>query len=526
MSGLDECRRGYASLLRAAVQKQYPDATTEKEGVLPDQSFFVDTDATLSDKDLSTLAKTMQALMKAPNLHPDAFTLFSISGAYRKGDENEAMLTRIRGWGAPTPKELKTLLEEKAESATADHRTLGKKLGLFTFSNTVGKGLPLYTEKGAAIKRVLERLVVDEEIKRGYQHVSTPDLTNVALYEKSGHLEHYRDSMYAPIDIDDEQFMLRPMTCPHHFELYLSKPHSYRELPIRIAELSKLYRYEKSGELLGLTRVRSFCLSDAHIICTDTKQAKEELASVLQFIEDINGLLGFTLKEDYQYRLSLGDRNNTKKYSDNKKAWDESEKILREVLQERDAPFVEAPNEAAFYGPKIDIQMKTVTGKEETAFTVQYDFVMPERFDLSYIGDDGKTYRPIVIHRSSIGAIERVLAFLIEKYKGAFPFWLAPVQIRVIPLHEKHLPYARGIHADLIAQGIRAEIDIASDTIGKKIYQAKNDLLPYYIVVGSAEEANTTVALEDRDGNKTSLSIKECVQRLAKENDPYYTLNI
>ncbi|TSC61920.1 MAG: threonyl-tRNA synthetase [Parcubacteria group bacterium Athens0416_74] len=260
-----------------------------------------------------------------------------------------------------------------------DHKKLGKELDLFTFSDAVGKGLPLWTPKCAVIRRELERFIVDEEIKRGYLHVYTPDIAKLDLYRKSGHYPHYKDSMYAPIQVDDEEFMLRPMTCPHHFELYLAKPHSYRELPMRIAELAKLYRYEQSGELMGLQRVRSFCLADAHIICATEEQAAEEVAKALDLIVDVAKVFGLVMGENYHFRLSLGDRSNTEKYFRDDAAWEKGEHLLREVLKARGEKFEEAKDEAAFYGPKIDIQMKNVNGKEDTAFTVQYDFCMPTR---------------------------------------------------------------------------------------------------------------------------------------------------
>src|ERR1700733_12209893 len=325
--------------------------------------------------------------------------------------------------------------EKGSEMDKNDHRVIGKELGLFVFSDVVGKGLPLYTDKGAAIRRELERFIVDEEIKHGYRHVSTPDIAKIDLYKKSGHYPYYKDSMYAPIDIDGEEFMLRPMTCPHHFELYLSKPRSYRELPMRIA---KLYRYELSGVLTGIVRTRSFCLSDAHIICADKEQAMEEIKGALDLISFAQNIFGLKKGEDFYYRLSLGNRKDDSKYYKDDAAWDEAEDALRQVLKSQDVPFTEAEDEAAFYGPKIDIQMKDVRGKEDTAFTVQYDFVMPKRFNLVYTDKDGSEKLGLVVHRSSIGSIERILAFLIEKYEGAFPLWLSPVQIKVIPVRTQH----------------------------------------------------------------------------------------
>lgn len=399
-----------------------------------------------------------------------------------------------------------------------DHRVIGKELGLFVFSDTVGKGLPMYTDKGATIRRELERFIVDLEIKRGYKHVTTPDIAKIGLYEKSGHYPYYKDTMYSPIVIDDEQFMLRPMTCPHHFELYLSKPHSYRELPIRIAEIAKLYRYEASGNLSGLVRVRSFCLADSHIICADTKQAQEEVASVLSLIEEVAGTFGLKKGEDFWYRLSLGDRKDDKKYYKDDAAWDEAEQVLREVLQNQGVKFTEAEDEAAFYGPKIDIQMKDVRGIENTAFTVQYDFVMPKRFNLLYTASDGTEKLATVVHRSSIGAIERVMAFIIEKYKGDFPLWLSPTQVKVIPVRENHNDYAEKINKMLIEEGIRSEVDTEDQNLGTKVRSAKTNKIPYWIVLGDKEVEAGKVTLESRDaGQLGQITPEELITKLKSE---------
>lgn len=383
-----------------------------------------------------------------------------------------------------------------------DHKKLGKELDLFTFSDVVGKGLPLWTPRGAAIRREIERFIQDEEIRRGYQHVMTPDIAKLDLYKKSGHYPHYKDSMYAPIKDEDEEFMLRPMTCPHHFELYLSKPHSYREFPIRYAELAKLYRYEQSGELMGLQRVRSFCLSDAHIICASEEQAIEEVHKALDLIEYANGVLGLEMGKDYWYRLSLGDRANTEKYFKDDAGWDKAEELLRDAMDKRGVKYEEAADEAAFYGPKIDIQMKNVNGKEDTAFTVQYDLSGPIQFNLTYTGEDGKQHRTFVVHRSSIGSIERTMAFLIEKHAGAFPAWLAPVQVKVLPISEKHVEYAEKVTSELREQNIRVELDASNESLGKKVRNAKTEKVPYTLVMGDAEVEAGTVAIESRDKGK------------------------
>lgn len=446
----------------------------------------------------------------ASEINPDAFKLDRIAGAYWRGNEKNPMLTRVYGVAFESKEELDAYLLRQEEAKKRDHRVLGKELGLFVFSEAVGKGLPLWTEKGAAIRRVLERFVVDEEIRRGYTHVITPDIANLGLYKKSGHYPYYKDSMYAPITIDDEEYMLRPMTCPHHFELYLSRPRSYRELPMRIAEVAKLYRYEQSGELTGLIRLRAFSLADAHIICADKEQAAQEVAGALDLIEYMVGKFDLKMGENYWYRLSLGDRDNSEKYFKNDVAWDDGEAMLRDVLTKRQCHFVEAPGEAAFYGPKIDVQMRNFSGKEDTAFTVQYDFVMPSRFNLTYAASDGTDKLAVVVHRSSIGAIERIIAFLIEHYAGAFPFWLAPVQVTVLPVSEKFQEYAGSVLQKLRERGIRAELDASDETLGKKIRAAELQKIPYLFVIGEREQTSQTVSVRERGiGDKGATKLEE-----------------
>lgn len=402
--------------------------------------------------------------------------------------------------------------------ASNDHRRLGKELELFTMSETVGKGLPLYTAKGATIRRELERFVVDEEIRRGYQHVVTPELARLDLYKKSGHYPYYKDSMYAPIDIDGDEFMLRPMTCPHHFELYQSRPRSYRELPLRFAELSKLYRYELSGVLTGIERARSFCLTDAHVFCRDAAQAKAEVEKALDLILYAAETLGLKKGEDFWYRLSLGDREDQEKYYKDDKLWDEAESLLRSVLQAQEVPFTEAAQEAAFYGPKIDIQMRDMRGKEDTAFTDQYDFVMPGRFNLTYIAEDNKEKPVVVVHRSAIGSIERILAFLIEKYEGAFPLWLAPEQVALLPVSEKFVQETKTIAKILSDNGIRVTINAEDETLGKRIRNARTERIPYLIVIGEKEIESGALTLEGRQEEKVSCaSVHEAAEFLTKK---------
>ncbi|MBI4225318.1 MAG: threonine--tRNA ligase [Candidatus Sungbacteria bacterium] len=451
-------------------------------------------------------------------INPDAFKLTRIAGAYWRGDEKNNMLTRIYGLAFLTKEELENHIALLEEAKKRDHRVLGKELGLFAFSEAVGKGLPLWTEKGAAIRRVLERFIVDEEIRRGYKHVCTPDIANLDLYKKSGHYPYYKDSMYAPIVVDDEEYMLRPMTCPHHFELFLSQPRSYRDLPMRIAEVAKLYRYEKSGELTGLIRLRAFSLADAHIICADKDQAKQEVSGALDLIEYMAGMFGLKMGDNYWYRLSLGDRENGEKYFKNDAAWDEAEVMLREVLAERKCHFVEAPGEAAFYGPKIDVQMRNFSGKEDTAFTVQYDFVMPSRFNLTYAASDGTDKLAVVVHRSSIGAIERIIAFLIEHYAGAFPFWLAPVQVAILPVSEKFQKYAETILQNVRGHDIRAELDASNETLGKKIRAAELQKIPYLLVIGEREQSSQTVAVRERGkGDTGAVKLEELVSLFSSQ---------
>ncbi len=425
------------------------------------------------------------------------FKLLSVAGAYWRGSEENPMLTRIYGTAFYSNEELDKYLAELDEAQENDHRKIGKDLGLFVFSDLVGKGLPLLTPKGSVIRRELERFIVDEEIKRGYKHVYTPPLAKTELYKKSGHYPYYKETMYPVMKVDDEELILRPMTCPHHFMLYKSELHSYKDLPLRIAEVSPQYRYEKSGELTGLIRLRMFNLADAHIFVT-CEQAKDEIKAVLDLIEYANGVLGLEKGEDYRYRLSLGDRADSKKYYKDDEAWEKAEDILREVLRQQDVPFYDAPGEAAFYGPKIDVQVKKLSGKEETAFTVQYDFVMPKRFNLTYIDKDGQEKELVVIHRASIGCIERTIAFLIEKYHGAFPVWLSPVQVTVLPISDKQMAYASIIEDKLKDRRIRVEVGSKNEPLPARIRDAEVGKIPYMLIVGDRELKEKTVTVRKR----------------------------
>lgn len=452
-----------------------------------------------------------------PNSELKNFKLLSVAGAYWRGSEKNKMLTRIYGTCFPTKKELDEYLKMQEEAKKRDHRRLGKDLGLFVFSDLVGAGLPLLTPKGATIRRILERFIVDEELKRGYSHVYTPPLAKVDLYRTSGHYPYYKETMYPAMKIDEDELILRPMTCPHHFMLYKSEPRSYRDLPIRYAEISPQFRYEKSGELTGLIRVRTFMLSDAHII-TPVDMAKDEIKAVLDLIDYVNKCLGLERGKDYRYRLSLGERSDTKKYYKDDGSWDQAEQALREVLDAVKAPYFEAPNEAAFYGPKIDVQVKNVNGKEETAFTVQYDFVMPKRFQLTYIDQNGKEIQPVVVHRASLGALERTMAFLIEKYAGAFPLWLAPVQVVVIPIAERHNQAAQEAVERLKQADIRAEADIRNEPMQAKVRDHTLLKIPYLAIIGDQELKNKTVALRSRRGEDLKgMAFEVFLAKLKKE---------
>ncbi|MFC2034705.1 threonine--tRNA ligase [Chloroflexota bacterium] len=453
----------------------------------------------------------------AKEIPTDAFKLDKIAGAYWRGSEKNLMLQRIYGLVFRSKEELDEYLRIREEIKKRDHRRIGKDLDLFVFSDLVGKGLPLFTERGSIIRRELERFIVDEEINRGYKHVYTPDLANLELYKTSGHYPYYKSLMYPVMRVEDEELMLRPMTCPHHFELYASKVRSYRELPFRVAELAKQFRYEKSGELTGLMRVRTFCLADSHIICQQD-QAMYEIKGVLDLIEYVASVLGLDTGVNYRYRLSLGDRKDDTKYYKDDEAWDIAEDVLREVLIQREANYFEAEKEAAFYGPKIDIQVKNFAGKEDTLFTVQYDFVMPKRFKLSYVDRDQKEREPIVIHRSSVGAIERTMAFLIEHYAGAFPVWLAPVQVIVVPIADRHLDYARKIETEFGNVGIRVKVDDRSERINLKIRQAQLDKIPYMMVVGDKEVAASTVSVRLRDGTQLSSQSLDNFKKTVRED--------
>ncbi|WP_371068756.1 threonine--tRNA ligase [Sediminibacillus sp. JSM 1682029] len=426
--------------------------------------------------------------------------LLSISGAYWRGDSNNKMLQRIYGTAFEKKSNLDEYLRMREEAKERDHRKLGKELDLFTVSQQVGQGLPLWLPKGATIRRTIERYIVDLEERLGYDHVYTPVLGSVDLYKTSGHWDHYKDDMFPTLEMDNEDLVLRPMNCPHHMMVFKNELHSYRNLPVRIAELGTMHRHEMSGALAGLQRVRAMTLNDAHIFARPD-QLKDEFIRVVQLVQAVYKDFGI---DDYYFRLSYRDPADTEKYVDNDEMWEKAQAMLKETMEDMELEYVEAEGEAAFYGPKLDVQVKTALGKDETLSTVQLDFHLPERFDLTYIGEDGKEHRPVVIHRGVVSTMERFVAFLIEEYKGAFPTWLAPVQARIIPVSPGiHLDYVKKVEEDLRYRGVRVEVDERDEKIGYKIREAQTQKIPYALVVGDKEIEDNAVNVR-RYGEKNS----------------------
>jgi threonyl-tRNA synthetase len=418
------------------------------------------------------------------------FKLLSIAGAYWRGDSKNKMLQRIYGTAFFKKEDLAEHLRLLEEAKERDHRKIGKELNLFTSNQLVGQGLPLWLPKGATIRRVVERYIVDKEQRLGYDHVYTPIMGSVDLYKTSGHWDHYQEDMFPVMDMDNEQLVLRPMNCPHHMMVYKNSIHSYRELPIRIAELGTMHRYEMSGALSGLQRVRGMTLNDAHIFVRPD-QIKDEFKRVVNLVLAV--YKDFDIN-DYSFRLSYRDPQDTEKYFDDDAMWEKAQGMLKEAMDDLGLDYYEAEGEAAFYGPKLDVQVKTALGKDETLSTVQLDFLLPERFDLTYVGEDGKPHRPVVIHRGVVSTMERFVAFLIEEYKGAFPTWLAPVQVQVIPVSPGvHFDYAKQVQEQLQNEGFRVELDGRDEKIGYKIREAQMQKIPYMLVVGDKEVENQAV---------------------------------
>ncbi|TYS69015.1 threonine--tRNA ligase [Sutcliffiella horikoshii] len=443
------------------------------------------------------------------------FKLLSIAGAYWRGDSKNKMLQRIYGTAFFKKADLDEHLRLLEEAKERDHRKIGKELDLFFNSQKVGQGLPLWLPKGATIRRVIERYIVDKEVELGYDHVYTPVMGSVELYKTSGHWDHYQDGMFPPMEMDNEQLVLRPMNCPHHMMVYKNSIHSYRQLPVRIAELGTMHRYEMSGALAGLQRVRGMTLNDAHIFVRPD-QIKDELKRVVNLVLEVYKDFGL---DDYSFRLSYRDPENKEKYFDDDAMWEKAQGMLKEAMDELGLDYFEAIDEAAFYGPKLDVQVRTALGKEETLSTVQLDFLLPEKFDLTYVGEDGKQHRPVVIHRGVVSTMERFVAFLIEEYKGAFPTWLAPVQVQVIPVSpDAHFDYAKEVQDLLKSKGIRVEMDERNEKIGYKIREAQMQKIPYMLVLGDNEIQERAVNVRKYGEQKSeTISLEKFVDNLVKE---------
>lgn len=444
----------------------------------------------------------------------DAVRLDRVSGAYWKGVDGNPMLTRVSGLAFADAPALDGFLLQRAEANRRDHRRLGRELDMFMISEKIGKGLPIFLPNGATVYRILERFIVDEEIRRGYQHVISPVLGRKELYETSGHLGHYHETMYPPMKLGDEEYYLRPMTCPHHFMIFANRPRSYRELPMRIAEISPLFRKEHSGALSGLVRVLMFHLSDAHIFI-EPGQFKAEFRQVVELIQYVMKCLGISAQ--CSYRLSMRDAGS-KRYIDDDASWTLSEGGLVEVCDEMRLDYTVAPGEAAFYGPKLDVQMRTSSGREETVFTNQIDLAMAERFDLSYVAADGSRQRPWIIHRASLGCLERTIAFLLEHYAGALPVWLAPVQVALLPITREQVPYAREIERRLHGFDLRVTLDERNESLNRKVREARLQRVPYLAVIGRKEAASGTLTVTGRkDGSQDVLAAEAFVERLLAE---------
>lgn len=447
--------------------------------------------------------------------------LLSIAGAYWRGDEKNKMLQRIYGTTYEKAKDLEEHLQRLEEAKQRDHRKIGKDLDLFMVNPDVGSGLPFWLPKGATIRRLIERYIVDKEVALGYDHVYTPVLADVELYKTSGHWDHYHDDMFPPMELEGgEMLVLRPMNCPHHMEVYKRDIHSYRELPIKIAELGQMHRFEKRGALSGLSRVREMTLNDAHIFVRPD-QIQEEFRRVVELI--LSSYEDFNIK-DYSFRLSYRDPENKEKFFDNDEMWSKAEAMLKAAMDEMELPYVESIGDAAFYGPKLDVQVKTALGNEETLSTVQLDFLLPERFDLTYVGEDGENiHRPVVIHRGVLSTMERMVAYLIEQYMGKFPLWLAPEQIRLLPVADRHHDFAAELREKLKAEGFRVTSDDRSEKIGYKIREAQLQRIPYMLVLGDKEMEHGVYAVRhfsvDEKGKNPQYSwtLEELISTLQEE---------
>lgn len=443
-----------------------------------------------------------------------AVKILSSSGAYWRGDEKNKMLQRIYAISFPKASQVEEYLAELEEIRQRDHRKLGKDLELFMTHKLVGSGLPMYLPNGATVRRLLERYIQDKEIEMGYKHVYTPSMANTELYKVSGHWDHYSEDMFPRMKMDNEEMVLRPMNCPHHMLIYKNKMHSYRDLPIRIGELAHDFRYEDSGSVCGLERVREMCQNDAHLFVRPD-QIKEEFGKVVELILSVYKDFGF---KDYEFRLSLRDKNDKEKYFDDDEMWENAEGQLREILTELKVPFYEAEGEAAFYGPKLDVQLKSAVGHDVTVSTCQLDFLLPEKFKLEYVGEDGEKHRPVVIHRAILGTLDRFMCFLIEETKGAFPLWLAPTQVKILPITDAQHEYAQEIEEKLRKMKVRVVLDDRNEKVGYKIREAQLEKVPYMIVVGAKEAEENKVAVRSREaGDIGQMTQEEFFSKIQEE---------
>ena len=449
------------------------------------------------------------------------FKLLSVAGAYWKGASSNPMLQRIYGTAFYKQKDLDTELQRQKEARERDHRVIGNELDLFFVDPKVGAGLPYWMPNGATIRRVIERYIIDKEVAWGFQHVYTPVLANLNLYKQSGHWDHYREDMFPPMDMGDgEMLELRPMNCPSHIQVYNHHKRSYRELPLRIAELGMMHRYEKSGALTGLSRVREMTLNDGHDFI-EPDHIEDEIKTLIKLMTEVYNDFDIT---DYRFRLSYRDPKNTEKYFDDDEMWEKSQSKLKAAMDDMGLEYFEAEGEAAFYGPKIDVQTKTALGGEETLSTIQLDFLLPERFDLKYIGADGEEHRPVMVHRGIVSTMERFTAYLTEMYKGAFPTWLAPHQVDIIPVkNDLHMDYVNDLSSKLRAHGIRVTVDDRNEKMGYKIRQAQVNKIPYTLVIGDEEVSNGTVTVRKYGEEKTNTMTKDEFKNLLFEDIENYS---
>ena len=561
-----------AHLLAEAVKKLYPDAKFWVGPVISD-GFYYDIDLngkTLTDEDLPKIEKEMKKIAKGNkrivrheltkeealemfkddpykidliNEFPDGevitcytqgeftdlcrgphvestkelrnFKLLKCSGAYYKGDSKNKMLQRIYGVCYQNEEDLKEHLQMLEEAKERDHRKLGKDLGIFMMSDLVGRGLPLWLPNGYTLWRTIQNYITEKEVSHGYQHVHTPDLGSVELYKTSGHWDHYKDDMFPAMELDEEAYVLRPMNCPHHMVIYGNRLHSYRDLPIRIAEIANDFRYEAAGAVKGIERARSFTQNDSHIFCTK-KQIEEEFKGVLNLILEVYKDFHIT---DTKFRLSLRDKNDKEKYFDDDEMWNSAETALRKVLTDLKVDFIEAEGEAAFYGPKLDILIKPAVGNEVALSTIQLDFLLPRRFNLTYIAENGEKETPVVIHRAVLGSLDRFIAFLLEETKGNLPLWLAPIGVEVIPVSsEHHLEYAKNVYQRLLAEGIKAELDSRNEKLGYRLREAQTRKINYTLILGDNEKLDRTVSYRlHGEKDTTTVSIDEFVKLLKNE---------